>query len=87
MRVSLSSSVAQMISHGNPLSSIGMAGWKKDAAVLEAVLLSVQTAQGRSCSRRAAMGAECGWFGSRARSVCLQKMNLSMLLLFWHKMG
>lgn len=84
VRVSLSSSVAN--SHGNPLSSIGMAGWRKDVAILEAVFLSMQTAQGKSCSRRAATGAECGWFGAQARSVYLQ-INLSTLLLFLHKMG
>lgn len=61
-------------------------------------LLSMQTAQGRSCSRKAAMVAECGWekplhgFGARARarSGYLQKpckMDLSRHLLFWHKMG
>lgn len=56
----------------------------------------MQTAQGRSCSRKAAMVAECGWekplhgFGARARSVYLQKpckMDLSRHLLFWHRMG
>lgn len=83
--MSLSSSVAQ--SHGNPLSSTEIADWRKDAAILEAVLLSMQTPQGRSCSRTEAMGTEYGWFGSRAKSVYLQKTDLSTLLLFWHKMG
>lgn len=33
-----------------------MVSWRKDAAILEAVLLSMQTAQVMSSSRRAAMG-------------------------------
>lgn len=40
--MSLSSSVAH--SHGNPLSSIGMADWRKDATIVEAVFLSMPRA-------------------------------------------
>lgn len=83
--MSLSSSVAQ--SHGNPLSSTEIAGWRKNAAILEAVLLSMQTPQGRSCSRTAAMGTQYGWFGSRAKSVYLQKINLSTLFFFLAQNG
>jgi len=56
----------------------------------------MQTAQGRSFSRKAAVVAECGWekplyvCGARAMSVYLQKpckMDVSRYLLFLYKMG